>query len=62
MNRIVSIISLFFIPYFAFAKGVNFSLDGVTIPKSVNFIYLCRGLCLSGSDHRTQWLWSGIGG
>ncbi|CDM89449.1 type II secretion system protein GspD [Xenorhabdus bovienii] len=39
MNRIVSIISLFFIPYFAFAKGVNFSLDGVTIPKSVNFIY-----------------------
>ncbi|MDE1477667.1 type II secretion system protein GspD [Xenorhabdus bovienii] len=39
MNRIFSIISLFFIPYFAFAKGINFSLDGVTIPKSVNFIY-----------------------
>ncbi|MCG3472470.1 type II secretion system protein GspD [Xenorhabdus bovienii] len=39
MNRIVFIVSLFFIPYFSFAKGVNFSLDGVTIPKSVNFIY-----------------------
>ncbi|MBD1226409.1 type II secretion system protein GspD [Xenorhabdus griffiniae] len=39
MNRIFSIVFLFFIPYFSFAKGVNFSLDGVTIPKSVNFIY-----------------------
>ncbi|MBD2821776.1 type II secretion system protein GspD [Xenorhabdus sp. 42] len=39
MNRIVSIVFLVFIPFSSFAKGVNFSLDGVTVPKSVNFIY-----------------------
>lgn len=39
MNKVVFTIVLFFMPYFSFAKGVTFSLDGVTIPKSVNFIY-----------------------
>ncbi|WP_340610853.1 type II secretion system protein GspD [Xenorhabdus bharatensis] len=39
MNRYVLMLALFFLPYGAFAKGVTFSLDGVTIPKSVNFIY-----------------------
>ncbi len=38
MNRIIFIITFLFVP-FSFAKGVNFSLDGVTVPKSVNFIY-----------------------
>ncbi|CDG21373.1 Type II/III secretion system protein [Xenorhabdus poinarii G6] len=38
MNRVIFIITLLFVP-FSFAKGVNFSLDGVTVPKSVNFIY-----------------------
>ncbi|MBC8953598.1 type II secretion system protein GspD [Xenorhabdus sp. PB62.4] len=39
MKKILSVILLSAIPYFSFAKGVNFSLDGVSIPKSVNFIY-----------------------
>ncbi|MBD2805253.1 type II secretion system protein GspD [Xenorhabdus sp. ZM] len=38
MKKIIFMITLLFLP-FTFAKGVNFSLDGVTVPKSVNFIY-----------------------
>ncbi|PHM31187.1 type II secretion system protein GspD [Xenorhabdus innexi] len=39
MKKIFSIILLCFFPYFSFAKGVDFYLDGVSIPKSVSFIY-----------------------
>ncbi|MBD1229577.1 hypothetical protein IDH36_18990, partial [Xenorhabdus griffiniae] len=39
MKKLLSVILLSSVPYFSFAKGVDFSLDGVSIPKSVNFIY-----------------------